>query len=761
MTVETVFDIFLEEVRMKDIVIGTNGGTVTEVGTSGLAQGGTFTVYGVVDVPASTQAQAEEGTNDTTAMTPLRVKEAITAQRLWTLTGSNISYDAGTVTIGSLGLRQNLHVHGIPMVHAEDASQIARMTIGYERTGLGASYLDFISDTSINQYGMRIFRGAGQNGNATIYNKGSGEIKLRHEGTGAISFYTRNATRAFITSEGDVGIGTRTPEAKLEVVGKTKTTDLQVYTFIQPVIDQVLKAVDTEGNVSWQDDTFISHADTPETYSTKKKFVVKVNSAENGLVFLDPSGFPVKCVEATGIAKGQAFRVTGWNAGENAQEIALADQIDHIANGVLNKNMADGDFLDDGGVGLGVIEGTATDLLDTSIWLVGTILYVDGLGDLTSTEPISGNSQPIALVLRQHATLGTLQISAQYPKQTASDVRFEPLDSIVSTDVQGAITEVAVAGGGWSEWVASHSYVVGDRVTHEDIPYVCLADNSDAAFINSNWVLYSSIKNVDMVDPDGSGVEQLYGSYTLPPTQNSVFTFVNEKTGINKTSLIRYQGVIEIIGDISEIQTAGSTKGDFWISNSVVPIPLGHIGTLNENGYFYTEIDLAPGTPIGSNNSAVVDENEMHHLLSIDEDDMVSDEDRLVPTQQSTKAYVDKDLFREERQVVSEPTGLLQDDDNIWYVNYIPETKTKKLTGVTASGADLGSSIPHGLDASKILSCNVIVRVGDMNISPTHTANSGYHFDSYFKSIDVTVWNLADSASIHSQPFTVLLTYEE
>lgn len=63
----------------------TSGG-VTEVDTSGLATGGPITGTGTIDVPASSLAQAQAGTDNTTAMTPLRTKQAIAASPTATTT---------------------------------------------------------------------------------------------------------------------------------------------------------------------------------------------------------------------------------------------------------------------------------------------------------------------------------------------------------------------------------------------------------------------------------------------------------------------------------------------------------------------------------------------------------------------------------------------------------------------------------------------------------------------------------------------------
>lgn len=54
-------------------------GTVTSIDTSGLALGGPFSTTGTVDVPIASQAEAEAGTVDDKAMTPLQTAQAIAA----------------------------------------------------------------------------------------------------------------------------------------------------------------------------------------------------------------------------------------------------------------------------------------------------------------------------------------------------------------------------------------------------------------------------------------------------------------------------------------------------------------------------------------------------------------------------------------------------------------------------------------------------------------------------------------------------------
>lgn len=71
-----------EQVKLAAIAAGAQPGTVTQVATSGLAQGGPITGNGTVNVPVADQAGAEAGTDDAVAMTPLKTAQAIDAHLL-------------------------------------------------------------------------------------------------------------------------------------------------------------------------------------------------------------------------------------------------------------------------------------------------------------------------------------------------------------------------------------------------------------------------------------------------------------------------------------------------------------------------------------------------------------------------------------------------------------------------------------------------------------------------------------------------------
>ena len=123
------------------------------------------------------------------------------------------------------------------------------------------------------------------------------------------------------------------------------------------------------------------------------------------------------------ILKGQAVVITGYNSGEAAEEVALANNTTGVASGIAYEDITTGSF------GLIVTAGILENV-DTSNFDEGDILYVNGNGDLTETEPTTGFSQPIAYVLRSNANTGALQILATYPKQDAEDVRYSSSTSV-------------------------------------------------------------------------------------------------------------------------------------------------------------------------------------------------------------------------------------------------------------------------------------------------------------------------------------------
>lgn len=78
------------------VVVAPNAGTVTSIATGGLATGGTIVSSGTVSVNASSKAQMQTGTDNVTAVTPVRVNDHDGVAKAW-LYGSN----SGTIIASS------------------------------------------------------------------------------------------------------------------------------------------------------------------------------------------------------------------------------------------------------------------------------------------------------------------------------------------------------------------------------------------------------------------------------------------------------------------------------------------------------------------------------------------------------------------------------------------------------------------------------------------------------------------------------------
>ena len=136
---------------------------------------------------------------------------------------------------------------------------------------------------------------------------------------------------------------------------------------------------------------------------------VTVDSITNH-VGADHIHYKVKATQA--LAKGDVVKVVGFNAGENAFEVAKMSASTDIAVGVVYSALANGAL--GPVINTGLLEG-----IDTSAFAVGTILYPNTSGGFTSTKPTSGRYQALAFVVRSHANNGTILIEASEPQPTS------------------------------------------------------------------------------------------------------------------------------------------------------------------------------------------------------------------------------------------------------------------------------------------------------------------------------------------------------
>ena len=126
---------------------------------------------------------------------------------------------SGRVGIGTTSPSTLLHAAGGVRVGANDASD-AFLEIGAGATGNRTAFIDLTGDTTYSDYGFRIQReNGGSNTTSRLLHRGTGDFRLTAQEAAPIAFWTTNTERARIDSNGNVGIGTTNPSAKLDIRG--------------------------------------------------------------------------------------------------------------------------------------------------------------------------------------------------------------------------------------------------------------------------------------------------------------------------------------------------------------------------------------------------------------------------------------------------------------------------------------------------------------------------------------------------------------
>lgn len=169
-----------------------------------------------------------------------------------TTLGNSIIFDDGSrhVGIGTSTPGHLLHIKGTATPGEEgrmkiediDPTGVATLEIQNNAGGIFSFYKLSSGYPTSGRYTQGVSMIEGNNANGLAIS----------EITGDIHFYTAgNNERATITNAGNVGIGTPAPSDKLEVIGKTKTTDFQMTS--GAVANYVLKSSDASGNAQWVD----------------------------------------------------------------------------------------------------------------------------------------------------------------------------------------------------------------------------------------------------------------------------------------------------------------------------------------------------------------------------------------------------------------------------------------------------------------------------------------------------------------------------
>jgi hypothetical protein len=118
---------------------------------------------------------------------------------------------SGRVGIGTSSPAQALSVNGSIDILAA-TTETRQIQIGQGRTGDGVSVIDFITDATYTDFGLRISRGAGANADSFINARGTGTLNIRTAEAGPLLFSTNATERLRIDASGNLGLGV-TPSA--------------------------------------------------------------------------------------------------------------------------------------------------------------------------------------------------------------------------------------------------------------------------------------------------------------------------------------------------------------------------------------------------------------------------------------------------------------------------------------------------------------------------------------------------------------------
>ena len=220
----------------------------------------------------------------------------------------------------------------------------------------------------------------------------------------------------------------------------------------------------------------------------------------------------IKNVSGSLIGKGTVVYVVGYNQGEDAIEVDIADNTIAPGTGITEDNISNGEF------GLITIAGLL-DKLDTTGYPKdggtaneGDILYVNGSGELTGDEPTTGFSQPIALLLKKNSNNGALQVLAAYPKQSSNDVRHTSTQTVSDVlnahelrtqegfkDLVSALTSAGVPNQNAPTPASFGTTTIGD-------PYQALS------FANGDYVFCEPLHMNHDMKPNGLGYIHVHWS---------------------------------------------------------------------------------------------------------------------------------------------------------------------------------------------------------------------------------------------------------
>jgi len=352
------------------------------------------------------------------------------------------------------------------------------------------------------------------------------------------------------------------------VAHSADTSNPHVVTKAQLALDQVNNTSDINKPVSTATQTALDLKASlvgVETFTNKTMESLTNTLQANGII----SG--VTNQTGSAITKGQVLSVLSLESGETYERVGLADQATSIAMYLAAEDIVD--TAEGRALHTGVLYelntlGTAVNAFcaDISGWDEGTLLYVNGAGKLTKVAPIGGWLQPIAYVLRAHATLGVLKVFFDNPKQAATG-HFGALQIGGNNATAQALTAAV------------------DGTLQTDTDFVTLYD--DALYnIWGAGELNGITAGPDYLTVVATGVYKIefYASFQAPNNSNTAIRFViNDTTPYSTRRLLRTatsatdwgviagQGLVSLTaGDNFRLKVACNVTGSILIDSATM-----------------------------------------------------------------------------------------------------------------------------------------------------------------------------------------------